>query len=206
MTSTSRVRWVERTLFVAGAALLLWSLFVWLRAEYYARLPIPEPPTVSRVLELPGEAAVDDEGGGSRAGTAPGQGTWLARLDAPALRLSATVLEGSDPATLSRAAGHIVQTPLPGEPGNIGIAGHRDTVFRPLRNVKAGDELTLTTADRIFTYRVSETSIVNPEDVSVLDPTPRQTLTLVTCYPFTYIGAAPKRFIVRAELTADKRR
>ena len=205
MRETGAMRWVERTLFVAGAALLLWSLLVWMRAEYYARLPIPEPAATGRMLELPGEA-VDDEGGGSRAAAAPGQGTWLARLDAPALRLSATVLEGSDPATLGRAAGHIEQTPLPGEPGNIGIAGHRDTVFRPLRNVKAGDELTLTTADRIFTYRVSETSIVNPQDVSVLDPTPRQALTLVTCYPFTYIGAAPKRFIVRAELIADERR
>ena len=116
------------------------------------------------------------------------------------------MLPGTDDRTLDRGAGHIEDTPFPGELGNIGIAGHRDTVFRPLRNVKAGDELTLTTADRIFTYRVSATSIVNPEDVSVLDPTPRQTLTLVTCYPFTYIGAAPKRFIVRAELTADKRR
>lgn len=196
-----RLRWLERTLFAAGAVLVLWSAIVWLRAEYYARLPVPEPTTSSSLRELPGDAAA-----GSPTSSAPDQGEWLARLDAPTLHLSATVLEGSDPATLSKAAGHIEQTPLPGAPGNIGIAGHRDTVFRPLRNVREGDRLTLTTAGHVFTYEVSATRVVNPEDVSVLDSTGRNTLTLVTCYPFTFIGAAPKRFIVHAELIAENHR
>lgn len=123
----------------------------------------------------------------------------MARLEAPAVGLSATVLEGSDDRTLARAAGHIEHTALPGEHGNIGIAGHRDTTFRPLGRLKIGDALVLKTAGRTLEYRVAQTMIVRPEDVYVLDPTTRPTLTLVTCYPFTFIGPAPKRFIVRAE-------
>jgi sortase A len=110
------------------------------------------------------------------------------------------VLEGSDDDTLRRGSGHIEDTPLPGESGNVGIAGHRDTVFRPLKRVKAGDDLDLRTADRVFHYKVSRTLIVNPTDVYVLDPTEKPTLTLVTCYPFEFIGHAPRRFIVQATL------
>src|SRR5262249_19044404 len=109
-------------------------------------------------------------------------------------------LEGSDDGTLRRGAGHIEDTPFPGEAGNIGIAGHRDTIFRQLKRAKPGDALELTTADRIYQYRVTKTLIVNPDDVYVLDRTDRPTLTLVTCYPFEYIGHAPRRFIVQAEL------
>jgi sortase A len=115
--------------------------------------------------------------------------------------MTTTVLEGSDDATLSHGAGHIEDTPFPGQPGNIGIAGHRDTVFRPLRHIKVGDPLHITTADRTYRYRISKTLIVGPDDVYVLDPTDRSTVTLVTCYPFDFIGHAPKRFIVQAELT-----
>jgi len=124
----------------------------------------------------------------------------VARLQAPTIRLSATVLEGTDDATLNRAAGHIEDTPLPGQAGNAGIAGHRDRHFRPLRNVHVGDPIDVTTDAGVFHYRVSRTLIVGPQDVQVLDPTPRPTLTLVTCYPFEFIGHAPKRFIVQAEL------
>lgn len=109
--------------------------------------------------------------------------------------------------TLATATdGHIVDTALPGVSGNIGIAGHRDTTFRPLRHLKVGERLVLTTAERVFDYRISGTKIVTPEDVHVLDPTPRPTLTLVTCYPFTFIGHAPKRFIVQAQLIAARKR
>jgi sortase A len=102
--------------------------------------------------------------------------------------LSATVLEGTDDATLRRGAGHIEETPFPGEPGNIGIAGHRDTIFRSVRNLRAGDPLVLTTADRVYQYRITKTRIVNPDDVYVLDPTDHPTLTLVTCYPSSSSG------------------
>jgi sortase A len=122
------------------------------------------------------------------------------------VELSATVLEGSDNTTLSRAAGHIEYTPLPGRAGNVGIAGHRDTTFRAVRNLKVGDPLILTVSDRLFEYRISEMAIVNPEDVHVLKPTERPTLTLVTCYPFTFMGNASKRYIVKAELIDEKAR
>ncbi len=137
---------------------------------------------------------------------APAPGTLLGRLEAPSVHLSATLLEGSDDGTLSRGAGHIEDTPLPGQGGNVGIAGHRDTVFRPLRHVHVGDALSLTTADRVYRYRISKTSIVGPDDVYVLDPTKDPTLTLVTCYPFEFVGHAPKRFIVQAELVEDSGR
>jgi sortase A len=130
------------------------------------------------------------------------RGTWLARLEAPSVHMAATVLEGSDDRTLGRAAGHIEYTPRPGEPGNVGIAGHRDTTFRPLRNLKVGDPLRLTTADGIYDYEVTRTWVVEPEDVEVLDPTEHPALTLVTCYPFNFLGTAPRRFIVRADLVS----
>jgi sortase A len=97
--------------------------------------------------------------------------------------------------------GHIPETPLPGEPGNAGLAGHRDTFFRSLRAARPGDRIVVTTPDAVVHYAVRDTRIVEPSEVSVLAPTPEPTLTLVTCYPFNYVGAAPKRFIVRADRT-----
>jgi sortase A len=116
------------------------------------------------------------------------------------------VLEGSDDATLARGAGHIEETALPGDHGNFGVAGHRDTTFRPLRNIRIGDPMTVTTRDRVFHYRVESTAIVGPDDVYVLDDAGHPTMTLVTCYPFTFIGHAPRRFIVRANLVGSEER
>ena len=90
---------------------------------------------------------------------------------------------------------------LPGEEGNAAFAGHRDTFFRGLRNVRGGDRIVVTTPDGIFTYIVRDTRVVRPTDLTALDPTSQPTLTLVTCYPFDYIGLAPKRFIVRATIS-----
>src|SRR5262249_25510166 len=108
--------------------------------------------------------------------------------------------------TLSRAAGHIEETALPGERGNFAVAAHRDTIFRPVRNLRVGDALTVTTAERLYTYRVSRTRIVAPSAVDVLDPSDHATLTLVTCYPFTYIGRAPERYVVVADLVSAEAR
>jgi sortase A len=124
----------------------------------------------------------------------------VGRMEIPRLGVSVMVDEGIEEKTLRRAVGHIPGTALPGEDGNVGIAGHRDTFFRPLRNIRKNDRIRLTTASGERKYRVVSTKIVPPEDISVLDPTPEETLTLVTCYPFYFVGAAPKRFIVRAEL------
>ena len=192
----SVLKWTERALLALGLALGAWAAFVVVENWYYARMPIPS------ARHLPGEEPTEAVGTTGPAASRVERGTWLARLEAPSVQMRATVLEGSDDRTLRRAAGHIEYTPLPGQHGNAGIAGHRDTTFYPVRNLKRGDPLILTTADRVLEYTVTDTWIVEPEAVEVLDPTERPSLTLVTCYPFNFVGNAPKRFIVRAELVA----
>jgi sortase A len=108
------------------------------------------------------------------------------------------VLEGASPSILRVAAGHVDGTALPGIAGNVGIAAHRDTFFRPLRDVRPQDGIVVTTSYGTFRYVVERVEIVDPGDVKVLHGTADPQLTLVTCYPFTYIGSAPKRFIVHA--------
>lgn len=123
----------------------------------------------------------------------------IGRIDIPRLGVSVIVMEGTGSAVLRRAVGHIAGTALPGQPGNIGLSGHRDTFFRPLRNIARNDIITLTTPLGEYRYRVVSTKIVSPQDVAVLAPDGSEILTLVTCYPFYYVGSAPNRFIVRAE-------
>jgi sortase A len=107
-------------------------------------------------------------------------------------------LEGKDDFTLNRAAGHIEATAEPGQDGNVGIAGHRDGFFRVLKDIHQGDAIELITTKQDIRYVVDELLIVNPQDVSVLQPRSRASLTLVTCYPFYFVGSAPQRFIVHA--------
>lgn len=121
------------------------------------------------------------------------------RVEVKRLGLSVIVMEGTAAATLRRAAGHIRGTAMPGEPGNVGISGHRDTFFYPLRNVRASDVVTVATREGEFRYRVVSVTVVQPDDTGVLAGDDTQVLTLVTCYPFAFIGSAPERFIVRAE-------
>ena len=123
----------------------------------------------------------------------------LGRLEIPRLGLSAILIEGDDAKTLRRAVGHIPGTPLPGQPGNVAFSGHRDTFFRPLRNIRKNDIIAVTTLQGDYRYRVVSTRIVAPDDMAVLNTTGGQILTLITCYPFYFVGAAPERFIVRAE-------
>ena len=122
----------------------------------------------------------------------------LAVLRIPRIGLEVPILEGTDDWTLNRAVGHIADTAAPGDEGNCGIAGHRDGFFRGLKDIQAGDEIALETRHGRETYRIERTWIVDPTDVSVLDPTPSRAITIVTCYPFYFIGSAPQRFIVRA--------
>jgi sortase A len=124
--------------------------------------------------------------------------TALAILRIPRIGLDVPVLEGTDEVTLNRAVGHIEDTALPGVDGNSGIAGHRDGFFRALMNVVPGDAIQLDTLHGTEQYTIERTWIVTPDDVSVLDPTLERTLTLVTCYPFYFVGSAPQRYIVRA--------
>ena len=130
-------------------------------------------------------------------------GRLLGMLDVPRLKLTAPVIEGDDEATLKRAAGHLPDTALPWELGNTAIAGHRDGLFRPLKDIKVGDEIRFRSSRDEFRYRVTGTAIVEPDDVSVLQPRGAASLTLITCYPFYYVGNAPNRFIVRAERVSD---
>ena len=123
----------------------------------------------------------------------------IGRIEIQRLGLEAIVIEGTSKSTLRRAVGHIVGTALPGEIGNIGISGHRDTFFRPLRNIRKDDIITLTTLSGEFRYRVVSTKIVTPLAIEVLNSGKDEVLTLVTCYPFYFLGSAPDRFIVRAE-------
>lgn len=122
----------------------------------------------------------------------------IGRLQIPRLQLSAMVREGADGKTLHRAVGHIPGTALPGYAGNVALAGHRDTFFRALRDIKKDDTIEFETESGTYRYLVESTEIVGPRDVGVLAASHGQTLTLVTCYPFYYVGSAPKRFIVRA--------
>lgn len=128
----------------------------------------------------------------------PVEGSTIGRIEIPRLGVSVVIRAGSDARTLRLAVGHIPGTALPGELGNIGLAGHRDTFFRRLRDIRPEDEIRIVTTEGTFAFRVEDTIVVNPRDVWVLDATPSSTLTLVTCYPFAYFGSAPQRFIVRA--------
>jgi sortase A len=126
------------------------------------------------------------------------EGDLLGKLEIPRLRLSVMIMEGVAEKTLRLGGGHIPGTAYPGAPGNSGLAAHRDTFFRKLRNVRKDDLIQFTTRSRTFSYRVVSTSVVNPSDTGVLRPTSSEAITLVTCFPFYFVGPAPKRFVVHA--------
>jgi sortase A len=128
-------------------------------------------------------------------------GGSIGEIEIPRLGLTAIVAQGDSAAILRRGVGHLADTALPGESGNVVLAGHRDTFFRPLKRVRAGDSITLRTRDGDYEYLVESTAVVRPSDVRVIQPTSRRTLTLITCFPFSYVGPAPDRFIVRARET-----
>jgi sortase A len=132
-------------------------------------------------------------------------GTPIGRLEIPRLQLTATIIQGETDGALKAGVGHLADTPLPWQPGNSAFAAHRDTHFRPLKDVRRGDIVNLTTPLGSFTYRVRTTVVVDPEDLWVLKPADGHVLTLITCYPFSYVGTAPKRFVVQAERQGQDR-
>jgi len=126
-------------------------------------------------------------------------GEVVGQIEIPSLALKAVIVHGDSPELLRRGVGHLPETPMPGEWGNVVLAGHRDTFFRPLRHIHSGDFITLRTfSGETFQYQVESTRVVSPTNIEVLKPSHRRELTLVTCFPFDYIGPAPNRFIVRA--------
>jgi sortase A len=203
------LRWFERGFLIIGVALGIWCALVLVEARRVAHMPVPEPTAATASTDKAPLPGTPDAPAKPVQPTPPVQpvppatGAWVAKLDAPSVHLSATVLEGSDDGTLARGAGHIEYTPLPGQSGNIGIAGHRDTTFRAVRHLRPGDALELTTADRVYRYVISKTFVVEPEDVYVLDPGDQPMMTLVTCYPFEFIGHAPHRYIIQAVLVGE---
>jgi sortase A len=122
----------------------------------------------------------------------------VGRIEIPCVGVSSPILEGVDYRTIRRAVGHFPGTPLPSARGNVALAAHRTTDFYGLRDIRLGDEITLTSRGRVFRYVVSETWVVDPDETWVVAPSPERLLTLVTCYPFDYHGTAPRRFVVRA--------
>ena len=184
------LKWAQRTLFTTAILTLGYSAFVLVDARLFQKRE-------NRRLEL----LLATQRAEQRPESVPAIGPdgLIGRIEVPRLGFSAVLFEGTDSTTLRRAAGHVEGTALPGQRGNMGIAGHRDRFFRPLRNIQQNDVITLTTLVGEYRYRVVSTKIVSPEDVGVLDSDGAEILTLVTCYPFYFVGAAPNRFIVRAK-------
>jgi sortase A len=126
------------------------------------------------------------------------EGDVIGEIQVPRLGLNVIVVQGDSFANLRRAVGHLAKSALPGEMGNVALAGHRDTFFRPLRNIQLGDEIRFKTRERSFEYRVESIEVVAPTDIRVLESSTGHELTLLTCFPFHYVGPAPNRFVVRA--------
>ncbi len=212
-------RWLERALFLVAFVCLGSYGYVALHARAVQRDASRrfDASLAARHAELPGDAGSpgDAEAAEASAIPAPSSGTEapaaplrpgdiVGRLEVPRVGVSVMVLEGDDDDTLSQAAGHIPATGLPSQPAaNVGIAGHRDTFFRPLKDLREGDAIRLTTDTGSYCYSVDSLRIVSPDDVAVLAPVDHPALTLVTCYPFYFVGHAPKRFIVQARRSAQ---
>jgi sortase A len=181
------LRRAEIALWVIGLSLLGWVLAATVTSrDYQARQERALFPDVKR------DAVT----------TADADPLVLGRIEIPRIGVRAIVREGDDAATLAIAVGHVSGTAKPGERGNMALAGHRDSFFRPLRGIKRLDTIRFVTPKLFYEYIVDSTEVVDPEDTEVLDPTSDTVISLVTCYPFNYVGHAPKRFIVRASLVA----
>ena len=189
------LKWLERCLLTLGILCLGYYGYVSAETALYQAYEDRELDRVLASVTVP-ESKTPAAARARRTATPPR--STLGRIEIPRLGVSAIVRTGADARTLRLAVGHIPGTALPGEGGNVGLAAHRDTFFRRLRDIRADDEIIVTTPDGRFRYSVEGTKVVNPTDVWVLDATAKPALTLVTCYPFSYVGSAPQRFIVRA--------
>jgi len=195
----SALRWAETFFWAVGFLLLGWCAWVWLGARLYqARqetafeiLRRPAASTAADGPRAPSDAASDAR----RTGLDP---FLIGKLEIPRLGVSSIIREGIEEDTLRRAVGHVPGTALFSQEGNVALAGHRDTFFRGLRTVAKGDTIRVKTLDSSYTYHVVSTEIVWPEETRVLDSDGTSMLTLVTCWPFDFVGHAPKRFVVKA--------
>jgi sortase A len=198
------LRWMSCMLLALGVTSLGYVGFILVDAkafQVYANWRLNRSIEVSRVSSvLPLSVSPSNHAGSARR-FPPTLGSAVGRIEISRIGVAVIIAEGTDEKTLQRAVGHIMGTALPGEQGNVALAGHRDTFFRELRNIRQDDEVTLTTPVGSFNYRVDSIKVVAPEDIEVLKDSDESILTLVTCYPFYFVGPAPKRFIVRAHRT-----
>ena len=171
-----------------GVAVVFGAGFALFWSDELQRIYLPSLPSIER-----------GEGRDSTRGPRVQDGKPIGVIEIPRLGISSVVLEGDDTAALLLGVGHLSDTPLPWHGGNTVLAAHRDTFFRPLAHIRKNDVITFSTADASFEYVVTELKVVEPTAVEVLEPTSAAALTLITCFPFDYIGPAPQRFIVRAE-------
>ncbi len=207
--------WVSRLLILFGMACVLYYIFTTVNTWRYqreAKIRLEEMVTMERPPDMqeppdvqappPGRQRSPQTRRMPPAAAKPlKRGALIGRVDIPRLNVSAAVAEGDDKKILGRAVGHLPDTPLPWHRrGNVAIAAHRDGLFRPLEQIQINDKVSLITPHGDFHYRVKRKQIVNPDDVWVLAPTAKPTITLITCYPFSFVGRAPRRFIVQAEL------
>ena len=195
MSLTLRLfRYASRILLVAGVLTLGYAAWVANDARMYQARELARmahdrhaaPDVAARTAAVPALEVI------------PADGESIGEIRIPRLRVAVVVVQGESAAILQRAVGHLVRTALPGVEGNVVLAGHRDTFFRPLKDIRGGDRITVATSRRDFEYVVESTSVVEPTDVAVIRPTGGRTLTLITCFPFYYVGPAPHRFIVFA--------
>ena len=203
----SILRWSRYLFFAVGILALGYVGYALVDAKLYQayetwrfeRALEGSKPAMDSVEEIhPSSLPAPAEADRPRVESAAPKGSPLGQIEISSIGLTAMIEEGDNGRTLRQAVGHLPGTALPGEQGNVVIAGHRDTFFRPLRNIRKGDEITLTTLDGSYRYRVDFTEVVGPQDTEVLDASADSILTLVTCYPFYFVGPAPKRFVVRA--------
>jgi len=193
------LKWAQRALFACGVVFLSYCAFALVDAWVFQRRQGRDLDRLLRDRRAAVLAASRTESAAPPpAVEVVAPGGLIGRIEIPRLLLSVVVIEGIDRTTLRRAVGHIPGTALPGHAGNVGLAGHRDTFFRPLKDLKIKDEILLSTLKGNFKYIVVSLTIVDPSDVGVLAPRGGNVLTLVTCYPFYFIGPAPQRWIVRA--------
>lgn len=197
------LRWLERLFVFAGVATLIWGAVIVIDgvlAQWQAQSAFEIATVVHEIAPPPLETSVAVPS----PHLPPDVGSVIAALSIPRVQLSAMVLHGSDARTLQRGPGHLEYTADPGAAGNVVIAGHRDSFFRPLRNIRLGDDIFLDTTEGQLHYQVTSLEVVSPRDVSVLAPTRDEVLTLITCYPFWVFGPAPDRFVVRAARVSDR--
>lgn len=182
------VRWLSRFFLIAGALALGYSAYFYASAYAFQKIETiafdraltgltPDAPAINHIVP---------------------EGGVIGRIEIGRLGVSAMVVEGDSASLLRQAIGHVPETAMPGEQGNMALTGHRDTFFRPLRNIREGDVITLETAGGQYQYEVESTEIVPPSATEVLQSSGQQELTLITCYPFYFVGPAPDRFVVRA--------